>query len=41
MARTKLIAKYAALDTPDLAERIFTTITDHIALQCIEDLPYL
>ena len=41
MARTKLIAKYAALDTPDLAERIFTTITDHIALQGIEDLPYL
>ena len=30
MARTKLIAKYAALDTPDLADRIQKTITDYI-----------
>ncbi|MDE7346779.1 MAG: hypothetical protein K2N48_08590 [Muribaculaceae bacterium] len=41
MARTKLIAKYAALDTPNLAERIHQTITDHIAEKGIEDLPYL
>ena len=41
MARTKLIAKYAALDTSDLAERIHTLITDHIAENGIEDLPYL
>ncbi len=41
MARTKLIAKYAALDTPDLAERIHQTITDHIAEKGIENLPYL
>ncbi|MDE6511459.1 MAG: hypothetical protein K2L00_05150 [Muribaculaceae bacterium] len=41
MARTKLIAKYAALDTPDLAERIHSLITDHIAEKGIEDLPYL
>lgn len=41
MARTKLIAKYAALDTPDLADRIYKTITAHIAEKGIEDLPYL
>ena len=41
MARTKLIAKYAALDTPDLVERIDKLITDHIAEKGIEDLPYL
>lgn len=41
MARTKLIAKYAALDTPDLAERIFNTITTYIAENGIENLPHL
>lgn len=41
MARTKLIAKYAALDTPDLAERIHKTITDYISEKGIENLPYL
>ena len=41
MARTKLIAKYAALDTPDLAERIHTTITTYISENGIEKLPYL
>lgn len=41
MARTKLIAKYAALDTPDLAERIHKTITEYISEKGIEDLPYL
>lgn len=41
MARTKLIAKYAPLDTPDLAQRIHQTITDHIAEKGIEELPYL
>lgn len=41
MARKKLIAKYAALDTPDLAQRIHKTITDHIAEKGIDDLPYL
>ncbi|MDE5794115.1 MAG: hypothetical protein K2I08_05300 [Muribaculaceae bacterium] len=41
MARTKLIAKYAALDTPDLGERIHKTITDYIEENGIERLPYL
>ena len=41
MARTKLIAKYAALDTADLSERIHKTITDYISEQGIEQLPYL
>lgn len=41
MARTKLIAKYAALDTPDLPERIQLLINDHIAEKGIENLPYL
>ncbi|MDE6631407.1 MAG: hypothetical protein K2K23_00245 [Muribaculaceae bacterium] len=41
MARTKLIAKYAALDTPDLGERIHKTITDYIEEYGIERLPYL
>lgn len=41
MARTKLIAKYAALDTPDLSERIHKSITDYISEQGIEQLPYL
>lgn len=41
MARTKLIAKYAALDTPDLADRIQKTITDYISENGIEELPYL
>ncbi len=41
MARTKLIAKYAALDTPDLGERIHKTITDYIEKNGIERLPYL
>ncbi len=41
MARTKLIAKYAALDTPELAERIHKTITDYISENGIEELPYL
>lgn len=41
MARTKLIAKYAALDTPELAERIYTTITTYISENGIEKLPYL
>lgn len=41
MARTKLIAKYAALDTPDLAERICNTITTYISDNGIERLPYL
>ena len=41
MARTKLIAKYAALDTPDLAERIHKTITDYISEKGIGELPYL
>ena len=41
MARTKLIAKYAALDTPDLGERISKTITDYIEENGIERLPYL
>ena len=41
MARTKLIAKYAALDTPDLADRIHKTITDYISENGIEELPYL
>lgn len=41
MARTKLIAKYSALDTSDLAERIFNTITTYIKEQGIENLPNL
>lgn len=41
MARTKLIAKYSALDTPDLAERIHNTITAYITENGIEKLPYL
>ncbi len=41
MARTKLIAKYAALDTPDLADRLYNTITAPIAQKRIQDLPYL
>lgn len=41
MARTKLIAKYAALDTPDLAERILKTITDYISENGIDELPHL
>lgn len=41
MARTKLIAKYAALDTPDLADRIHDTITAHISDKGIENLPNL
>ncbi len=41
MARTKLIAKYAALDTPDLANRIHETITSYISEKGIEELPFL
>lgn len=41
MARKKLIAKYSALDTPDLAERIYHIITSHISEKGIKDLPYL
>lgn len=41
MARTKLIAKYSALDTPDLASRIHKTITEFIAKNGIENLPNL
>ena len=41
MARTKLIAKYAALDTPDFPERIFNAISNHIADQGIDDFPNL
>ncbi len=41
MARTKLIAKYAALDTPDLTERIYNTITAYISENGIDKLPFL
>ena len=41
MARTKLIAKYSALDTPDLADRIHHTITAYISEKGIDELPFL
>lgn len=41
MSRNKLIAKYSALNTGDLPQRIYDKINDHIASQGIEDLPYL
>lgn len=41
MARNKLIAKYSALNTEDLPQRIFDTIKSHIETCGIDDLPYL
>lgn len=41
MARTKLIAKYSALNTEDLPERIYDKIKSHIESNGIEELPYL
>lgn len=41
MSRNKLIAKYAALDTPDLGERIAEVLNHHISNAGIEELPVL
>ena len=41
MARTKLIAKYSALNTPNLPQRIYDEIKTFIANNGIEDLPQL
>lgn len=41
MSREKLIAKYAALDTQELPERIHHVVTEFIASEGIERLPYL
>lgn len=41
MARNKLIAKYSALNTEDLPQRIFDKIKDHIENVGIETLPEL
>lgn len=41
MSRNKLIAKYSALNTADLPQRIYDTIKTHIETQGIENLPYL
>lgn len=41
MARNKLIAKYATLNTEDLPERIYNKIQSFIKSEGIEDLPYL
>lgn len=41
MARNKLIAKYATLNTEDLPERIYNKIQSFIESEGIEDLPYL
>lgn len=41
MARNKLIAKYSALNTEDLPQRIYTEIETFIKNNGIEDLPHL
>lgn len=41
MARNKLIAKYSALNTEDLPQRIYDKIESHINSRGIEDLPDL
>lgn len=41
MSRNKLIAKYSALNTEDLPQRIYDKIKKHIESQGIENLPYL
>lgn len=41
MARNKLIAKYSALNTDDLPQRIYDKIHAYIETEGIEDLPYL
>lgn len=41
MARTKLIAKYSALNTPNLPQRIYDEIKTFIVNNGIEDLPQL
>lgn len=41
MARNKLIAKYSALNTEDLPQRIYDRIKTHIESRGIEDLPHL
>lgn len=41
MSRNKLISQYAALNTPDLPQRIFNEIKSYIETNGIDNLPYL
>lgn len=41
MARNKLIAKYSALNTENLPQRIYDKIQSYIEIEGIEQLPYL
>lgn len=41
MARSKLISQYAALNTPDLPQRIFDEVKNYIDVNGIENLPYV
>lgn len=41
MSRNRLIAKYAALNTPDLPRRVYDEVTEFIHLWGIDDLPMM